>query len=145
MKTPIFYGRSSRAYDEPLAKTKILKQSFAEHTPKLLKILFLFEGHQKKIRMEKILQQMQFAKTVNQSHPTEVRQVGSLEEKSDISGSFGHGTQTVHLGRFLSQILFEAYYTRLSSENKNLKSGNHRVSRIFEVYIRFYGMQIIYS
>ncbi len=74
-----------------------------------------------------------FAKTMNQTHPTEVRQVGPLEEKSDVSGSFGHEMQTVHFGRFLSQGSFEAYYTRLSSENINSKSQNHRIARFFEV------------
>ena len=61
------------------------------------------------------------AKTVNQQHSCEVSQVTSLEENLNISGSFGHGTQTVHFGRFLSQIGLESYYPRLSSVNTNLK------------------------
>ena len=58
-------------------------------------------------------------KTMNQGHPAEVSQVGSLEEKSNVSGSFGHGTQTSHLVRFLSQEFYRAYYTLFSSENTN--------------------------
>jgi len=70
-------------------------------------------------------------KTMNQGHPAEVSQVGSLEEKSNVSGSFGHGMQTVHFGRFLPQALFETYYTPFPSKNTNLKSQNNRFSRIF--------------
>jgi len=82
--------------------------------------------------LDSLLEADLFAKTMNQGHSAEVRQMGSLEEKSDISGSFGHGMQTVHFGRFLSQGLFETYYTPFSSENINLKSQNNRFSRIFE-------------
>jgi hypothetical protein len=70
---------------------------------------------------------------MNQGHSTEVSQVGSLEEKSNISGSFGHGTQTVHFGRFLSQLFFEAYYTPFPSLKTNLKFQTNRISRFFEV------------
>jgi hypothetical protein len=41
-----------------------------------------------------------FAKTMNQQHSSKVRQMTFSEENTYIPGSFGHGMQTVHLGRF---------------------------------------------
>jgi len=82
-------------------------------------MLLVSDGYKNQNWARLILSWGQLAKTMNQGHPAEVSQVGSLEEKSNVSGSFGHGTQTSHLVRFLSQEFYRAYYTLFSSENTN--------------------------
>ena len=82
--------------------------------------------------LQKLFEPKLLAKTVDQKHPTVMRQMAASEENLDFSGTFWHNTQTVHLGRFLCKDFDRAYYTPFSSENTNLKSENNRFSRIFE-------------
>jgi hypothetical protein len=76
--------------------------------------------------LNSLLQNNLLAKTVNQSHSAKVRQVGSLEEKSNISGAFWHGTQTSHLVYFLSQWILLAYYTLTSSIKTTVVASKSR-------------------
>ncbi len=85
--------------------------------------------------LQKLFELKLLAKTVNQKHPTVMRQMVASEENFDFSSTFWHNTQTVHLGRFLCKDFDRAYYTPFSSENTNLKSENNRFSRIFEVNV----------
>ena len=82
--------------------------------------------------LDSFLEADPFAKTVNQGHSTEVSQMGPLEEKLNIAGSFGHGTQTSHLVYFLSQRYFVAYYTFVSSIKSNFQKSKSSISRFFE-------------
>lgn len=67
------------------------------------------------ISLEQMTKSELVAKTLNQPHPTEVRDMGFVEGKTDFSGTFWHMTQNTPLGRFLSQDLICLYYTSFSS------------------------------
>jgi len=82
--------------------------------------------------LQELLEPKLLAKSVNQEHSTEVRQMAALEENFDFVGSFWHNTQTSHLVHFLCEEFDRAYYTPFSSEIQNLKSKNRQFPRIFE-------------
>ena len=118
--------------DGLLAKMKILGQYSAVHTFQWERILSLFGEHQKKIDAEGIPKRRPFAKTLDQCHSTEVRQVSSSEQKFDLPQTFGHDTLTIPEVCFVCGIFYRAYYISSSSELNKLKFLENRISRFFE-------------
>jgi hypothetical protein len=78
------------------------------------------------IFLEQIAKRHLVAKTLDQPHSTEVREVGSLEGKTNFSGSLWHVAQNVHLGRFLPQTIALSHYTFSSSVNHNSLASKMR-------------------
>ncbi len=117
------------------AKTEFLGQIQVGHMVNNLLKTLPIDDNQFGIDTEKFLMQTRFAKTVNQEHSTVMRQVAAVEENFDISGSFGHNTQTVHFGRFLCEEFYKPCYTPFSSKNTNIKLQNNWFLRIFEDYL----------
>ena len=66
------------------------------------------------------------AKALDQPHPTEVSEMGFVEEKLDLAGIFWHVTQNTLLGSFVSR----AFYKKLHRQFPSVKhrfpcSGQH--------------------
>ena len=79
--------------------------------------------------------QIQFStKLVEKKHSAEVSKRWVLEEKLEFSDTFAHLTDSVLIGRFLSYLVYEGYYTSFSSEIPILLSQKHRFLPFFQVH-----------
>lgn len=67
------------------------------------------------VSLEQVAKSEPVAKTLNQPHSTEVRDVGFLEGKTNFSGTFWHVTQSTPLGAFLSRTFLYPDYNYLQS------------------------------
>jgi len=80
--------------------------------------------------------QIQFStKLVEKEHSAKVSKRWILEEKLEFSNTFSHLTDSVLIGRFLSYLFYEGYYTSFSSEIPILLSQKHKLLPFFQVYI----------
>ena len=78
--------------------------------------------------------QIQFStKLVEKEHSAKVSKRWILEEKLEFSNTFSHLTDSVLIGRFLSYLFYEGYYTSFSSEIPILLSQKHKLLPFFQV------------
>ena len=67
------------------------------------------------IALEQSAQTQPVAKTLDQPHPAEVRDMGFLEGNTDFSGTFAHVTESSPMVRFVSRSFYHDFETLSSS------------------------------
>jgi len=83
--------------------------------------------------------QIQFStKLVEKEHSAKVSKRWILEEKLEFSNTFSHLTDSVLIGRFLSYLFYEGYYTSFSSEIPILLSQKHKLLPFFQDNLRWW-------
>ncbi len=118
MKLPIFDCFIYGTRETSVAKTKLFGQlQFFGFSPAHLRTL-LGGGHWKEFDGVLLVRGFELvAKTLNQSHSTELRDMGILEGKMDFSATFWAVAQSTPLGAFVPQRYLCCNYGYFSSES----------------------------